>query len=59
MKLPAARILVIDDDRAVVRLLVARLGEEGHTVRSALTSDEGLKLVPWFRPDLVLLGVLT
>ena len=56
-KLPAARILVIDDDRAVVRLLVTRLEEEGHTVLSALTSDEGLKLVTLFQPDLVLLDV--
>jgi len=57
MKLPAARILVIDDDRAVVRLLVARRGEEGYTVLSALTSEEGLKLVTSFHPDLVLLDV--
>jgi DNA-binding response OmpR family regulator len=56
-KVPAARILVIDDDRAVVRLLVARLGEEGYTVLSALTSDEGLELVASFHPNLVLLDV--
>jgi CheY-like chemotaxis protein len=57
MKLPAARILVIDDDRAVVRLLVTRLGEEDYMVRSAMTSEEGLKLVTSFQPDLVLLDV--
>ncbi len=56
-KLPAARILVIDDDRAVVRLLVVRLEEEGYTVLSAATSDEGLKLVTVFTPDLVLLDM--
>ena len=56
-KLPAAKILVIDDDRAVVRLLVTRLEEEGHTVVSALTSDEGLKLLTLLQPDLVLLDV--
>jgi DNA-binding response OmpR family regulator len=56
-KLPAARILVIDDDRAVVRLLVVRLEEEGYTVLSAVTSDEGLKLVTLFTPDLVLLDM--
>jgi DNA-binding response OmpR family regulator len=48
---------VIDDDRAVVRLLAVRLEEEGHTVLSALTSDEGLKLIPLFTPDLVLLDM--
>jgi DNA-binding response OmpR family regulator len=56
-KLPAARILVIDDDRAVVRLLVVRLEEEGYMVLSAATSDEGLKLVTVFTPDLVLLDM--
>jgi two-component system KDP operon response regulator KdpE len=57
MRLPAARILVIDDDRAVARLLVACLAKEGYTVRSALTSDEGLTLVTSFHPNLVLLDV--
>jgi CheY-like chemotaxis protein len=57
MKLPAARILVIDDDRAVVRLLVVRLGEEDYMVRSAMTSEEGLELVTSFHPDVVLLDV--
>jgi len=55
--LPAAKILVIDDDRAVVRLLIARLSQEGHTVQSALTSEEGLRLVTSFDPHLVLLDV--
>jgi CheY-like chemotaxis protein len=57
VRLPTARILVIDDNRAVVDLLVARLGEEGHSVSSALTSDEGLKLVASLHPDLVLLDL--
>ena len=57
MKVPAAKILVIDDNSAVVDILATCLGGEGHTVLSALTSDEGLKLVVLFRPDLVLLDV--
>jgi DNA-binding response OmpR family regulator len=36
---------------------VACLAEEGYTVRSALTSDEGLTLVTSFHPTLVLLDV--
>ena len=55
--MPAAKILVIDDDRAVVRLLIARLSQEGHTVQSALTSEDGLRLVTSFDPHLVLLDV--
>jgi CheY-like chemotaxis protein len=57
LKFPAARILVIDDDHAVVNLLVVRLSEEGHTVLSAVTSEDGLRLVTLFQPDLVLLDV--
>lgn len=56
--MPGARILVIDDNAGVVNLLAASLGEEGHTVVSALTSDEGLELVTRFQPDLVLLDVV-
>src|SRR5439155_13519852 len=58
MKVPAARILVIDDDPDVVDILVACLRDEGYRVIGALTSDEGLKLVILSRPDLVLLDIL-
>ncbi len=44
MKVPTARILVTDDDPAVVDTLVTLLGEDGYGVSSAVTSDEGLKL---------------
>jgi len=57
MKVPAARILVIDDDPKVVDLLVTRLHEEGYEALGALTSDEGLKLVILAHPDLVLLDI--
>src|SRR5262249_43945925 len=38
-------------------LLAIRLEEEGHTILSALTSDEGLKLITLFTPNLVLLDM--
>jgi CheY-like chemotaxis protein len=56
--LPPARILVIDDHREVVDILAVCLSAEGHTVLGALTSDEGLKLVTLFQPDLVLLDIV-
>ncbi len=56
--MPPARILVIDDNRALIDILAVCLGEEGHTVLIALTSDEGLKLVTLFQPDLVLLDIV-
>src|SRR5437660_9452456 len=58
VRVPVARILVIDDDPEVVDILVTHLREEGYGVSGALTSDEGLKLVILSRPDLVLLDVL-
>ena len=58
MKVPAARILVIDDNPAVVDILATCLREEGYRVFGALTSDEGLKLFILSRPDLVLLDIV-
>jgi CheY-like chemotaxis protein len=57
LKLPAARILVIDDNPAVVDILVTVLGEDGYKVSGAVTEDEGLKLFILSHPDLVLLDI--
>jgi len=57
MRVPIARILVIDDNPAVVDLLVTCLREQGYGVLGALTSDDGLRLITLSRPDLVLLDV--
>ena len=57
MKVPTAKILVIDDNAAVVDILVTCLGEEGYGVSRALTGYEGLKLFVMSRPDLVLLDI--
>lgn len=57
LKVPAARILVIDDNPAVVDILVTLLGEEGYRVSGAVTRDEGLKLFILSHPDLVLLDI--
>jgi len=57
MRVPIARIFVIDDNPAVVDLLVTCLGEEGDGVIGALTSDDGLRLITSSRPDLVLLDI--
>jgi DNA-binding response OmpR family regulator len=58
VRVPTARILVIDDDPEVVDILVTTLRDEGYGVLGALTSDEGLKLVILSRPDLVLLDIM-
>ena len=57
MKVPTARILVVDDNAAVLDILVTCLGEEGYEVSGALTGDEGLELFASACPDLVLLDI--
>ena len=56
-KVAAAKILVIDDNAAVVDVLVTCLHQEGYKVSGALTGEEGLKSFILSRPDLVLLDV--
>src|SRR2546427_13153875 len=58
VRVPVARIVVIDDDPEVVDLLVSYLREEGYGVLGALKIDEGIRLVGLSRPDRVLLDVL-
>lgn len=49
------RIVVIDDDEALVASLVRLLRQEGHEVHSATTRREGVELVRRIAPELVLL----
>ena len=55
---PPARILVVDDTAANVRLLEAVLGPEGYEVLSAASGPEALEAVAAREPDVVLLDVL-
>lgn len=57
INVPAAKILVIDDNPEVVDILVTRLRETGYGVLGALTGDDGLKDFILSRPDLVLLDI--
>ena len=54
----AARILVVDDTPANVKLLDAVLAPRGYTVLSAASGEEGLAAVQAERPDLVLLDIM-
>ncbi|GAB6042885.1 response regulator transcription factor [Endothiovibrio diazotrophicus] len=53
----AARILVIDDDRAAVRLLVDRLRGRGYRLLIALDAVDGHHKALTLAPDLILLDV--
>lgn len=57
MNVPAARILVIDDNPNLVDILATSLRDEGYGVLGALTGDDGLKDFILSRPDLVLLDL--
>lgn len=48
-----AKILVVDDDRALLQLLERGLSLRGHTVRSAENGEEALRAAETDRPDAV------
>jgi two-component system KDP operon response regulator KdpE len=55
--LSAGRILVVDDDRQVRRLMRATLAGAGYEIDDATTGEEALQKIPEFHPDLVLLDM--
>ena len=54
----AARILVVDDTPANVKLLVDLLTLQGHAVTSATDGEQALAMVAAAPPDLVLLDIM-
>jgi two-component system, OmpR family, response regulator VicR len=52
------RILVVEDDPGLARVLCDNLKVDGFTVKWAATAHEALKLCQSFTPDLVLLDVM-
>jgi CheY-like chemotaxis protein len=51
------RILVVDDEAAIVEVLAEYLGSRGYAVRSTADGREALAAVARERPDLVLLDL--
>jgi len=52
------RILVIDDESQITRVLRAALAAQGYDVRTANDSDEGLRLFRDWPPDLVITDLM-
>ena len=52
-----ARVLVVDDDRALLRALRVGLAARGHEVAAAVTAVEGLSKVALGAPDVVILDL--
>lgn len=57
-KLPRVRILVVDDDIAVNRLIRAILQNHGWEVSSAHDGEEAIRMVHEGLPDLILLDMM-
>jgi two-component system response regulator MprA len=54
---PTGRVLVVEDDEAIVDVLRRTLRQEGHEVRAAIDGTEALRLADEFVPDLVVLDL--
>ncbi|HVN67320.1 MAG TPA: response regulator [Candidatus Sulfotelmatobacter sp.] len=52
-----AKILVVDDERSIRKLLDLSLTAEGYNVESAQTAKEGLLQLNNFRPDIIILDL--
>jgi two-component system KDP operon response regulator KdpE len=52
-----ARILVVDDEPAILRAVQTNLARHGFHVETAQTGDQSLELTPRYRPDLILLDL--
>jgi CheY-like chemotaxis protein len=53
-----AKILIVDDTPANVRLLASLLTVNGYDVETAASGEEGLKKVAEYHPDLLLLDIM-
>jgi len=53
----AQRLLVVDDEQAMRRLLRATLASQGYSVWEASTGEEALQMAPSARPDLILMDL--
>ena len=51
------RILIVDDDASAVRLIDTILAEAGYQVTTAYNSDDAVRSIENFRPDLIVLNL--
>lgn len=58
MSMSGAKILVIDDEPSIVKLVTAYLKPEGYEVLTATDGLSGLKTARAFKPDLVILDIM-
>ena len=56
--MPDARVLLVDDDPVILKLLQVNFEMEGYTVSTANDGVEGLEKARAERPDIVLLDIM-
>jgi len=54
----AEKILIVDDDATMIKLLATILEIEGYQALEALSGDEALKVIAEEKPDLILLDIM-
>ncbi len=54
----ARKILVVDDEESIVKIIEYNLKKEGYEVLSAFDGEEGYKLAVEGKPDLILLDIM-
>jgi signal transduction histidine kinase len=47
------RVLLVDDDRDTLQIVMAQLGESQADVRTATSVNEALEILEWYQPDVV------
>ncbi|MBN1410897.1 MAG: response regulator [Spirochaetales bacterium] len=52
------KILIVDDEPHIVKMVAARLKSLGYTVESAFNGEEGLEKTRQWKPDLIILDVM-
>ncbi len=52
------KILVVDDEKKLLKIIKAYLEKEGYTIDTASDGKEALKLVKTFQPDLMILDLM-
>jgi DNA-binding response OmpR family regulator len=56
--MPEKKVLIVDDEPDVVTYLTLLLENDGYTVYSASSAEEGFDLVEIVEPDLVCLDIM-
>ena len=56
--MPKEKIMVVEDERDILELITYHLRREGYQVHGCATGEEALKVLPEFKPDLVVLDLM-